>query len=369
MKSKHVLVVFLFSLLISAIFAEGFLIENAEQEVQNRIFVVFTAGIVVFLLLGFFVVGRGVVGRLAESNRKLKETLRENYTSAKLLVQRDRELVATNRILEERNKEFDETAKMLVRRDLELTLSNERLQELDEMKSQFVSIAAHQLRTPLSGIKWALYTLMNEEIGGLNKQQKKFARDAYQVNERLIELIRDLLDMARLEEGRFGFEPVMQDFSSIVTEVIKSLEDSAKRKGLKLVLAMPAKKLPLMYLDKEKISIALGNLAENAIKYTVPGGTVRICVTKKQKGVVIEVKDTGIGIPEAEIPKIFRKFFRGKSAQLYQTNGTGLGLYLTKNIIEQHGGIISVKSKEKKGSTFTFSLPLDSPHNKQRLNS
>ena len=260
--------------------------------------------------------------------------------------------------LSQLNKESDETAKMLVRRDVELTLSNERLQEIDETKSQFVSVAAHQLRTPLSGIKWTLDTLLEKEIGGLNEEQEKLIGDAYKANDRLIELIRDLLDVARLEEGRFGFEMKKEDFLPVVKDVKKKFEQAAEQKGIAFKLELPQKDLERLLIDKEKIAIALENFVDNAIKYTPPGGEVIIRVIQEQDKIVAEIKDTGIGIPKKEITKLFNKFFRATNAQLFQTNGTGLGMYLARNIIEHHGGTVYVESEEHKGTTLSFSIPI-----------
>ena len=265
-----------------------------------------------------------------------------------------------NKELVERNRELDEVAKMLVKRDLELTRANERLEDLDEAKSQFVSVAAHQLRTPLTGIKWTLYALIKEEVGTLNVEQKKLAQDAYKANERLIELIRDLLDVARLEEGRFGFELKKTELLPLVEKVKEKFQEQAKQKGVALQLVMSKEKLPLLLLDGEKIAIALENFVDNALKYTPPGGKVILRVIKEKERIIGEIKDTGIGIPKEEISKLFTKFFRAANAQLFQTSGTGLGLYLARNIIKHHGGTVYVESEEQKGTTISFSLPVSS---------
>jgi signal transduction histidine kinase len=260
--------------------------------------------------------------------------------------------------VKERTAELDETAKVLVRRDLELTESNERLRDLDQIKSQFVSVAAHQLRTPLAGIRWTLYALLEEQVGKLNADQKKFAGDAYQATTRLIDLVNDLLDVSRLEEGRFGFKIKRAAFVPIVTSVYEGFQSMAKNKGIDLSLTLPEKELPLLDIDEEKVGIALENFIENAIKYTVPPGSVSVKVIEESDQVSVEVSDTGIGIPKDQVPRVFEKFFRGENAQLFQTSGTGLGLYVSKNIVEHHGGAVYFKTEENKGSVFTFSLPI-----------
>jgi signal transduction histidine kinase len=268
--------------------------------------------------------------RLQKVNQHLQEILQENYLSAKMLVQRDRELTQTN----------------------------ERLRDLDMIKSEFVSVAAHQLRTPLTGIKWTLHSLSEEEFGKLTTEQKKLVGDGLKATLRLIALINDLLDTARLEEGRFGFQFSQEPFDSLIEHVLQNYETAAKEKGVRLRLELPKTKLQLLRMDPEKISIILSNLVDNALKYTSPGGEVYLRVEKTPEYVILKVQDTGIGIPEDQAHRVFTKFFRAKNAQLAQTSGTGLGLYVASNIAREHGGRLSFESKEEKGSTFSLYLPL-----------
>jgi len=244
------------------------------------------------------------------------------------------------KIVKERTVELDETAKVLIRRDLELTESNERLRDLDEIKSQFVSVAAHQLRTPLAGIKWTLYALLEQQVGKLNTDQEKYAVDAYEATIRLVDLVNDLLDVSRLEEGKFGFNIQRKDLALVVKNVYEGFKSMAKNKGIHYSLVLPKEKLPLLDIDEEKVGIALENFIENAVKYTAPPGSVSVKVTKERENVSVEVSDTGIGVPKDQASRVFEKFFRGENAQLYQTSGTGLGLYVSKNIIENHDGAI-----------------------------
>lgn len=267
-------------------------------------------------------------------------------------------LSLTTSTLKERNKESDEIAKVLVRRDLELTESNERLRELDTIKSEFVSVAAHQLRTPLTGIKWTLNALIEEEFGKLERDQKKLVSDGLRATYRLIDLINDLLDTARIEEGRYGFSFISQSLAPVVEQIFERHEKIAKEKGVKFLLQLPKRRLPLLRLDAEKIGIVIENLMDNAIKYTVPGGSVLIRVVKDKQYVTVKVADTGIGIPKEQQRRVFTKFFRAANAQLAQTSGTGLGLYVSQNIVEQHKGTLSFESKENKGTTFILSLPI-----------
>lgn len=232
------------------------------------------------------------------------------------------------------------------------------LRELDKTKSEFISIASHQVRTPLTGIKWTINSLLEEQVGKLNVKQKKITSDAYKAVLRLVELINNLLDVSRLEEGRLGFRFQNQALELVVKKVFENFRKEAKEKGITFSLSLPESPLPFIKLDTEKISIALNNLVDNAIKYTSPSGTINIEVLKKGKLVLIKIKDTGIGIPADQIDQMFTKFFRAKNAQNFQTSGTGLGMYVTKNIIERHGGAISLQSEENKGSVFSVTFPV-----------
>ncbi|MCH7605113.1 HAMP domain-containing protein [Patescibacteria group bacterium] len=302
--------------------------------------------------------------QLTQINIRLQELLNESYASGKMFVQKDRELTSTNREMVELNRELGEIGKMLVRRDLELTATNERLEELDAVKSEFVSVAAHQLRTPLTGIKWTLHSLSEEEFGKINPEQKRLVRDGLISTLRLIDLVNDLLDTARLEEGRLGFAFKIQSFIPQLEYVLQRYKKAAAEKGITLSLNLPKAKLPSLYYDEERIGLVLDNLLDNAIKYTTPGGKVTINCKKTKTHVIVEVKDTGIGIPEEQFHRVFTKFFRAKNAQLAQTDGTGLGLYVSKNIIANHKGALFFKSKENRGSTFSFSLPIPSSKDK-----
>lgn len=228
---------------------------------------------------------------------------------------------------------------------------------MEKIKSEFVSIAAHQLRTPLTGIKWSLQYLFSGETGKLNSGQKEMAGDALAATNRMVELINDLLDVSRIEEGRFGIRLQRQSISPVLERVVNTSQNTADKKGITLKVEAPSK-LPFLNIDMEKMEIALNNLVDNAIKYTLPGKTVELKATSADGELTITVKDEGIGIPRSEFDRVFTKFFRSNQAQLYHTSGTGLGLYVSKNIIEQHGGKIWFYSEENKGTTFYVSLPL-----------
>ncbi|PIV84413.1 MAG: hypothetical protein COW51_00430 [Candidatus Moranbacteria bacterium CG17_big_fil_post_rev_8_21_14_2_50_44_12] len=253
-------------------------------------------------------------------------------------------------------EELDKTTKLLIRRDLELSEVNRRLEELDVIKSDFVSIAAHQLRTPLTGIKWSFLALLERETGLLNPEQRKIIEDGLNAINHMITLINDLLNVAHIEEGRFGFSFQNASILPVVQKAFERYQSLAGAKGVWFSIELPSREPPLISIDPEKMDLVLDNLLENAVKYTQPGGKIKMKLDYEKGKVKIIVSDTGIGIPKRQFNRVFSKFFRGENALLFQTSGTGLGLYMVKNIIDRHCGQISVESEENKGTTFTITL-------------
>lgn len=228
---------------------------------------------------------------------------------------------------------------------------------VEKMKTEFVSIAAHQLRTPLSAIKWTLRMVLDGDVGELSDEQRDLLEKTYISNERMISLINDLLNISRIEEGRFLYRQEAGQLEDVVRVIIDGSQELFKMRKISLSIDVPKEKLPSVDIDKEKIGIAVQNLLENAIKYTSEGGSVHVSLEKIGSEIIFKVKDTGVGIPESDHERIFTKFFRGDNIIKMETEGSGLGLYTTKNIIDAHRGKIWFDSKEGKGTTFYFSLP------------
>ncbi|MBD3208042.1 MAG: PAS domain S-box protein [Candidatus Nealsonbacteria bacterium] len=228
---------------------------------------------------------------------------------------------------------------------------------VERMKTEFVSIAAHQLRTPLSAIKWTLKMLLEGDLGGLTDEQKEYVNKTYVSNERMIRLINDLLNVTRIEEGRYVYDRVSVDLVEMLESLVSSYEDDVKNRGIKLVVNKPEEELPKIKADPEKIRLASQNLVENAIKYTLEGGKVTVTIRNIGNEAEVAVSDTGIGIPEEQQDRVFGKFFRGANALKEETEGSGLGLFITKNIIEAHGGSVWFESEAGKGTTFYFTIP------------
>jgi PAS domain S-box-containing protein len=233
-----------------------------------------------------------------------------------------------------------------------------REKTIEKMKSEFVSISAHQLRTPLSEIKWSLETLSNEKLGQLTEVQKEILEKAHSSNKRMLSLVDDLLDVVRIEEGTRLYKLAYASLEEIVQSVLKIYQDKISKKQIKFEFQAPIKKLPKIKVDAEKMFLVVQNFLDNAIKYSPVGGQVAIDLTLKEKEIELSVKDTGIGIPKNQQQNIFEKFFRGKNAVKKEPGGNGLGLFIAKNIIDAHHGKIWFESEEKKGTTFYFSLPI-----------
>lgn len=293
---------------------------------------------------------------VAARTKQLNKLLKESYMSSKLLVRKDRQLTKINQDITKLNNEMVEVGRVLVKRDLELSEANMRLEELDETKSEFVSVAAHQLRTPLTGIRWSIKGLLDGEFGTITAEQQRILTSGLQVAISAIELINNLLDIAHIESGKFGYDFKKGDLADLVRLVVTSFKKHCADKGITLSIKDIPDTLPATF-DEEKMKMVLDNLTDNAVKYTNPGGAITFSVYNKKDGIVIVIADTGIGIPEHEHRRLFSKFFRAPNALLLRTSGTGLGLYLVKNIIEEHKGSISFESVEGEGTTFTIKIP------------
>lgn len=233
---------------------------------------------------------------------------------------------------------------------------------LERRKSEFVSIAAHQLRTPLSAMKWALNMVTSGDLGILSSDQSEFIQKAYDSNDRMISLVNDLLNTDRIDSGKIKYEFTHTDLDLIIKSIYQELVDYANLKNVKFImnptnLDLAKQKL---YADQEKLRAVFQNLIDNGIKYSPSGQSVEVIFSNPDKNHVdIKVIDHGIGIPDPDQRNIFTRFFRAPNAQKIEADGSGLGLYIAKNILEGHGGSIKFTSKENVGTTFNVVLPLD----------
>ncbi len=235
-----------------------------------------------------------------------------------------------------------------------------REKEIDAMKSEFIAIAAHQLRTPLTAIKWTIKMVLDGDAGEINQEQKDMLEKGYKSNERIIRLINDLLNVSRIEEGKFGLVFKKDSFSYLLDEAVKVEENLLAMRNITLTIKSP-KDLPEVYMDKSKMGIVLANVLDNAVKYTPEFGKIEVSVfvSSSRNKIKLSVKDNGVGIPKDEQKRIFSKFFRGSNVMRMQTEGTGLGLFIMKNIVEKHKGKIKIKSEEGKGTEVIIELPIE----------
>lgn len=244
----------------------------------------------------------------------------------------------------------------LITQRAELKEKNDRLQELDTMKSEFVSVAAHQLRTPLSALKWTFESLLSDET--LTAELRSTMLKGADSNERMIRLVEDMLAVTRIEAGRVRYSFAPLHIEDVIDNILLDFVGQARTHHLALTFEKPDGQLPYISADPQRLRDVIGNLLENAIRYTPEGGTITIRATSGMGYVRVEVKDNGIGIPLAQQPNIFNKFFRAENAAKMQTDGTGLGLFIAKATVEKHGGKIWFESTPGAGTSFFFTIPI-----------
>lgn len=239
----------------------------------------------------------------------------------------------------------------------ELRRNNRKLQALDAVKDEFISMASHQLRTPLTSIKGYLSMVLEGDAGELNPMQRKFLEEAYNSSQRMVFLIGDFLNVSRLNTGKFIIEKNRTNLAEMVAEEVEQLQPSAEARQLQLMYHKPAR-FPVQLLDENKLRQVVMNFMDNAIYYSRPGGTIRVELTHNADEIVLKVKDQGIGVPAAQRHRLFEKFYRASNAQQARPDGSGIGLFLAKKVIVAHKGSIIFESTEGKGSTFGFRIPL-----------
>ncbi|MFZ2154262.1 MAG: ATP-binding protein [Candidatus Moraniibacteriota bacterium] len=265
------------------------------------------------------------------------------------------------------NAEISERKDQLQKISDHLAVANAKLKELDNAKSEFISIVAHQLQGPPTTVKGYSMLLSDGSYGEMNAEQKDILQKIFNANEQQISFVNDLLNVSRLESGRVSFDFEDCTIEGICQEVIDNLFIKARAKSLYLEYAKPTEPLPHLNIDKAKVREAISNLVDNAIKYTKRGGVtlhVKVCDDVgehclAEKHVRITVSDTGIGVPAEEMIHLFSKFSRGKDVKRLNAGGTGLGLYVVKMIVEGNHGHVWIESDgEGKGSRFIIELPL-----------
>ncbi len=231
--------------------------------------------------------------------------------------------------------------------------------DIDKAKTEFVSLASHQLRTPLSTVSWYTEMFLDGDVGKITEKQKKYLKEIYTSNQRMVELVNALLNVSRLELGTFVVEPEPTDIIKLTESVLGEQKPQINKRKLKVSMVFD-KTMPLIPADPKLLRMVVQNLLSNAVKYTPEDGKIEFSISldKEKKNVLIKVSDTGYGIPQNQQNKIFTKLFRADNVKEKDTEGTGLGLYIVKSIIEHSGGKVWFRSEENKGTTFYITLPL-----------
>ncbi|HSX33322.1 MAG TPA: GAF domain-containing sensor histidine kinase [Candidatus Saccharimonadales bacterium] len=259
--------------------------------------------------------------------------------------QRFEEIERFNQTLQEK---IDDATRQLRR-------TNDKLRKLDETKDDFISMASHQLRTPLTSVKGYVSMVLDDDAGKINKQQRKLLSQAFISAERMVYLISDLLNVSRLKTGKFVIEPIKTNLARMVEEEVAQLVETAKGRHLELTFHKP-EHFPTLMLDETKIRQVMMNFIDNALYYTPAGGHIDIHLADKPETIEFTVADDGIGVPTHEQHHLFSKFYRAPNAKRARPDGTGLGLFMAKKVIIAQGGAIIFKSKEHQGSTFGFTF-------------
>lgn len=238
-----------------------------------------------------------------------------------------------------------------------ITQSFERLIEANRMKSEFVSIVSHQLRSPLSNLKWSLELLMSGRLGEIEAPQLEYFKILKDSSTRMRELVKDLLIVSRIEQGKLPFRKTEVSLPAITKDLISEFTPFTKAANTEIQFEADAD-LPKVFTDPLQIKLVIENFLDNATRYIQKRGKVEVRINKEDRFTHFQIKDNGVGIPKEDQKYIFRKFFRSSNALKRQTQGTGLGLYISKSIIEKAGGKIWFQSEEGKGSIFHFTLPV-----------
>lgn len=254
-------------------------------------------------------------------------------------------------------KSFNETLETKIEEaTAELKRTNNKLHKIDKSKDEFISMASHQLRTPLTTIKGYLSMVLDGDVGDLTPPQRKALEEAYNSSQRMVYLIGDFLNVSRLQTGKFELELTEVNIAELIKEEIAQLKANAQARGIELAYDEPAD-FPAITMDETKIRQVIMNFIDNSIYYSLPQTQITVKLEQDDESISLQVVDQGIGVPTSEQPRLFTKFFRAGNAKKQRPDGTGIGLFMAKKVIDAHDGKIIFKSREGKGSTFGFRLP------------
>jgi signal transduction histidine kinase len=288
---------------------------------------------------------------LAEALKGQRDYLPEGFDRVILMQANGRENAILPRILTIRDPSGNALGAAVVLQDVS------RLRLLDQVKSNLVATASHELKTPLTSVRLAVHLLLEEAVGPLTPKQTELLLDARENSERLLAMVNNLLDLARLEQGSRQLEVRLESPQSLLAAAAEAVRPRAEDKGIEILLDVPPH-LPSVAVDAARLGHALRNLLDNALTYTDRGGRITLAATSQGDDVTLSVSDTGIGISREHLPHVFEKFFRvpGQS----RGTGTGLGLAIVNEIVAAHGGMITCESQPGAGTVFRLRLPISS---------
>ncbi|OLE55839.1 MAG: hypothetical protein AUG51_01025 [Acidobacteria bacterium 13_1_20CM_3_53_8] len=275
------------------------------------------------------------------------------------LKQQNRDLVQILEELEEKREELEKVNRQLSETNHELNEANEKLRELSEMKEEFLALTTHDLRSPLTVISGVISFFTSGRLGELTPEQKNMVAMMERNTQSLIELVNDLLDTSKLESGTMKLDFSSIDLRGLMDELRETMEPLAKEKGIFLEESL-SPDLPPVKADRPKLRRIIVNLLSNAIKFTPKGGKVSLKAEREDGRIRIYVTDTGVGIAKEDVERLFDKYEQARSRATRGEKGTGLGLYITRQLVELHGSHIKVDSKLGRGSTFSFTMPISS---------
>jgi len=230
---------------------------------------------------------------------------------------------------------------------------------LESDRTDFVLSAAHQIKTSVASAKWSLKMFLSGDFGKISKEQNNIIERLYKKNEDLIFLIDSLVEATKIESGAYVYNKTLVDVEKLVQGSVSLFQDKVKSKKVRVLIEKSSGQMPRIMLDKEKMEAVIQNLFDNALKYTSAGGSIKVSLGSDGKEIKFKISDSGIGIPKNQQPKIFSKFFRASNANKIEAGGSGIGLFIAKRIVEDHGGKIWFESEENKGSAFYFTIPVE----------
>ena len=293
----------------------------------------------------------GVAGSVSDTNQQFNQVISQKWPVP-------RELTLFSTPVKSANNTY--LGRLYVFRDV----THER--EVDRLKSEFVSMVSHELRTPLTSIRGYIELILDEDAGEVNEEQIDYLNTVQNNVDRLLSLVNDLLDISRIESGKIELQLTSLNLKPIVENVASSMLPLIEAKQQKLTLDLP-NELPLVMGDANRLTQIVSNLLSNAYKYTLAGGEITIRVYSEGEQIWVAVSDTGIGLSPEDQAKLFSRFFRARNETTQEVGGTGLGLVITKSLVELHGGEITLSSVAGKGSTFSFSLRVAPQQNQEEL--